>query len=114
MINDEHKVYYTITEVAAKYGFKASKLRHWETIFSMLKPEMRNGDRIYTKDDLEVLDEIVYLVEVKKQKLEVANDIMVKERSQRQKIKKTMLQLAEIKEHFMNMKELTTKPVRNE
>lgn len=65
MLDDSHKLYYNINEVAARYGFDASKLRYWESVFPMLKPEKRGGDRIYTSADLEILDEIVYLVEHK-------------------------------------------------
>lgn len=106
MAEELQKRYYTINEVAERYGFEYSKLRYWETVFPMLKPQKRGGDRIYDKDDLEVLDEIVYLVEKKKHKLEAARQIMAKGRSNRIKIKQARERLAEIRAYLTAIKEL--------
>lgn len=106
MKDDSHKLYYNINEVAARYGFDASKLRYWESVFPMLKPEKRGGDRIYTPEDLEVLDEIVYLVEHKKHKLVAARQIMETGRSQRLKIKRAVQQLETVKRYLQDVKEL--------
>ena len=106
MLDDSHKLYYNINEAAARYGFDASKLRYWESVFPMLKPEKRGGDRIYTPEDLEVLDEIVYLVEQKKHKLAAARQIMETGRSQRLKIKRAVQQLETVKRYLQDVKEL--------
>ncbi|MFN4145173.1 MAG: MerR family transcriptional regulator [Runella sp.] len=106
MTQENHKVFYDINEVAARYGFAPSKLRHWEKVFPMLKPPRRGGDRIYSNDDVELLDEIVYLVEKKKHKLEAAIEIIESKRSQRIKINRTIEQLEQIKQHLVELKEL--------
>ncbi|AXE20850.1 MerR family transcriptional regulator [Runella rosea] len=106
MKDDSHKLYYNINEAAARYGFDASKLRYWESVFPMLKPEKRGGDRIYTLADLEILDEIVYLVEHKKHKLSAARQIMESDRSQRSKIKRAIQQLEVVKRYLQDVKEL--------
>ena len=108
MQDDNHKLYYDINEVAARYGFDPSKLRYWESVFPMLKPEKRGGDRIYTLDDLEILDEIVHLVENKKHKLAAARQIMESGRGQRLKVKRVIQQLETVKRYLQDVKELVS------
>ncbi len=103
---DPHKLYYNINEVAARYGFEPSKLRYWETVFPMLQPEKRSGDRIYTLADIELLDEIVYLVENQKQKLSVARKIIESGKSQRNNINRVIQQLETVKRYLQDIKEL--------
>jgi DNA-binding transcriptional MerR regulator len=103
---DEPKLYSDINEVAARYGFEPSKLRYWETVFPMLHPEKRSGDRIYTRADIELLDEIVYLVEHKKHKLAAARQMIESGRSQRNKINRVIEQLETVKLYLKNLKEI--------
>lgn len=57
------KVYYTIKEVATMMGVSESALRYWENEFAQLKPERTpGGRRRYTKKDIEVVKQIVYLL----------------------------------------------------
>ena len=106
MTQDAHKLYYDINEVAARYGFEPSKLRYWETVFPMLKPEKRSGDRIYTPADLELLDEIVYLVEHKKHKLAAARQMIESGRSQRNKINRVIQQLETVRRYLEDLKDI--------
>lgn len=104
----EPKLYSDINEVAKRYGFEPSKLRYWETVFPMLKPEKRSGDRIYTPADIELLDEIVYLVEYKKHKLTAARQLIESGRSQRNKINRTIEQLETVRAYLQDLKEILT------
>lgn len=106
MNTNAHKLYYDINEVAARYGFEPSKLRYWETVFPMLKPQKRSGDRIYTPADIELLDEIVDLVERKKHKLSAVKKIIETGRGQRKKINNVIAQLESIKRYLEDLKEL--------
>jgi len=106
MKSDAHKLYHDINEVADRYGFEPSKLRYWETVFPMLKPQKRGGNRIYTTADIELLDEIVYLVEHKKHKLTAVKKIIETGRSQRTKINRAIEQLEAIKRYLVDIKEL--------
>lgn len=104
--DDAYKLYYTVNEVAEKYGFEASKLRYWESVFPMLKPQKRHGDRIYTQADLAILDEIVYLVEHKQHKLTAARDLMASGKSHYKKITQAVEQLELVRLYLQNMREL--------
>lgn len=58
------KRYYSISEVAQMFEMNISKLRFWEEQFPTLTPKRdRSGDRKYTQDDINHLQEIVELVE---------------------------------------------------
>ncbi|MCU0342054.1 MAG: MerR family transcriptional regulator [Spirosomaceae bacterium] len=110
MHKEIQKRFYTIAEVGERYGFELSKLRYWETVFPMLKPQKRGGERFYSQNDLEVLDEIVYLVEKKKHKLDAARQIMATGRSNRRKINQARERLLEIKAYLVEIKEFAHNP----
>lgn len=60
------KMYYSISEVAAFFKMKTSKLRYWETQFPHLLPKrISSGARKYTPTDIEKIRILVDLIEVK-------------------------------------------------
>ena len=60
------RMYWPIGEVAETLGVNTSLLRYWEKEFGTLRPKRTNkGDRLYTKDDIEQLRRILYLVKEK-------------------------------------------------
>jgi len=57
------KQYFKIGEVARLTGLKATVLRFWETEFRELSPpKSRTGQRLYTKQDIELLQAIKQLL----------------------------------------------------
>jgi DNA-binding transcriptional MerR regulator len=67
------KLYYKIGEVAKAFGVNTSLLRFWEKEFKQLKPKKnKKGNRLYTKDDIKILQEIYYLVKEKSYTLDGA------------------------------------------
>ena len=71
------KTYYTIGEVAERFGVAASLLRFWEGEFPMLKPKKnRKGDRRYTDKDIETVQTIYHLVREKGYTLPGARELM--------------------------------------
>jgi len=71
------KRYYTIGEVAKKFGVATSLIRFWESQFEMIKPRKnKNGVRQYTKEDLEVLSTVYHLVKEKGYTLNGAQEII--------------------------------------
>ncbi len=57
------KVIFTIGEVAEMIGEKTSMIRYWENNFDILKPQKnKKGNRLFTKDDIETVRLIHYLV----------------------------------------------------
>ena len=71
------KLYYSIGEVAAIVGEETHVLRFWESEFEQLQPRRnRAGRRIYTKDDLAVVERIWHLLKVEKYTLEGAKQVL--------------------------------------
>jgi len=50
------KVFYRVGEVGQLVGVESYVLRYWEKMFPQLKPEKdENGQRVYTKSDINVV-----------------------------------------------------------
>jgi DNA-binding transcriptional MerR regulator len=65
------KLYYSITEVAKSLNINASMLRFWEKEFTQINPRKNGkGDRLYTKQDIKLINTILYLTKEKKFTLE--------------------------------------------
>ena len=63
---DIEKLYYSIGEVAELLSLTASQIRYWETEFAALKPKKdKKGNRLFTKDDIELLKMIQHLLREK-------------------------------------------------
>ncbi len=57
------KIYYSISEASEFTGVEAHVLRYWETKFTKLNPKRVGGNqRKYTRNDIELLYEIVHLL----------------------------------------------------
>ena len=67
------KFYFKIGEMAQITSLRPSVLRYWETEFESLKPnKSRTGQRLYTKNDLELILEIKKLLYSEKHTIEGA------------------------------------------
>lgn len=79
MINYESltKRYYSIGEVAELFGIKASVLRFWEDSFKMLRPRKSGGGkRLYTVDNIKLIEHIYKLVREEGYTLEGAEQVL--------------------------------------
>ena len=57
------KVLFSIGEVAQMLGTETSTVRYWENQFEALKPQKnKKGNRLFTKEDIELVKLINYLV----------------------------------------------------
>ncbi len=57
------KIFYSIGEVADMIGENQSLIRYWENNFEALKPQKnKKGTRLFTKEDIETVKIIHYLV----------------------------------------------------
>ena len=100
------KRYYGIREVADMLGVNISKLRFYEKEFPSVKPRKnRAGDRIYTKDDIEHLREILELVEEKKLTLEGARQHLKNRSSRNNEIKQMISRLGEIRKFLVETRD---------
>ncbi len=62
----KEKLYYSINEVAQLFNVNASLLRFWEKEFTVIKPRKNaKGTRFYTKEDIENIRLIYFLVKEK-------------------------------------------------
>lgn len=81
------KIYYSISEVAEMFEVNQSNLRFWEKEIKQLKPKRNDkGTRFYTKDDIQTIKQIKYLIEDQKltlkgvkEKLTEKKDIVAKQ-----------------------------------
>lgn len=57
------KIYYSIGEVASRFGVNTSLIRFWEKEFDVIRPKKnKKGNRLFTKSDLENFERIFDLV----------------------------------------------------
>ena len=73
---DITKRYYSMGEVAGRFGVNPSQIRFYETEFDMLQPKKnKKGNRLFTSDDIKNLRLIFHLVKEKGYTLEGAKKI---------------------------------------
>lgn len=60
---DAEKIYYSIGEVASRFGVNTSLIRFWEKEFDIIKPHKnKKGNRMFTPDDVRNFHIIFHLV----------------------------------------------------
>jgi len=76
------KTYYSIKEVAEKFGLNESTLRYWEQEFSFLRPKTSGTAKIrqYQEKDIEQIRLIHNLVKIRGFKISAAREILMKNR----------------------------------
>ena len=80
-INLPEKMYYKIGEVAKAFDVNTSLIRYWEKEFKGLHPKKnKNGSRLYTQKDVELLQHIYFLVKDKGFTLDGAKQKLKEER----------------------------------
>ena len=73
------KLFFKIGEVARLTSLRPSILRYWETEFSYLQPQKsRSGQRLYTRNELNLVLEIKRLLYAEKLTIEGARRFMAK------------------------------------
>lgn len=104
-LNQESKLFYTISEVAEMLQVSPSTIRFWENEFDMLQfSKNSKGDRRFTREDIEDLQLIYQLTKVEGYRLEASKEIM-RNRSKEMKEKlKTIAALKRVKEFFTLLK----------
>ena len=64
---EDHKIYYSIGEIAKLLKVNNSLIRFWEKEFDIIKPKKNSrGNRIFTKNDVSNLQLIYHLLKEKK------------------------------------------------
>lgn len=77
------KLFYSVHELCERYQVKPSTLHYWEKVFPMLKPRRtQKGNRLYTEEDILLLDMIYFLVKIKGYTLKGAREKLEQEKDQ--------------------------------
>lgn len=72
-MNNNRKVYYKIGEVCEITNLKPSVLRFWEKEFKEIRPHKTSSNRrLYTKENIEIIEKIKFLLYNKKLTIEGA------------------------------------------
>lgn len=95
------KIYYSISEVAEMFKINQSNLRFWEKEFDKLKPRRNEkGTRFYTEKDLEIINQIIFLVKDQnltlkgaKRKITQKMDVVAKQQRIVERLKKVRQEL---------------------
>lgn len=102
---EDIRLYYTIGEVADKFGVNASLIRFWEREFDILKPKKNeNGKRLFTKQDLENLQLVYNLVKIEGYTLEGAKKIIGGRLYENRKNKKLQQTLTELRRQLVSLR----------
>lgn len=107
----DDKLYYSIAEVSKEFDLPYSTLRFWETEFNKLKPNKnKRGVRFYTKQDVELVRQIVYLTREKHFTLDGAKKAMKEERYQDNEYKEVLDTLTQAKQFLLELKKQIKEP----
>jgi len=100
------KLYYSISEVAGILGESVSLVRFWANSFpKYVKPSRTaKGNRLFTKEDLEILKKIHYLVKMQGMTLEGAGKQLGADASSVNREVKAIESLKAIKKQLLEIK----------
>lgn len=99
------KIYYSIGEVAEIFQVSTSLIRFWEGEFDILKPKKnKKGNRLFSKEDIENLRLIFYLVKEKGHTLEGAKKRLKDKNSNNSNTLKIQTSLLNIKFFLESLK----------
>ncbi|MCQ2141024.1 MAG: MerR family transcriptional regulator [Bacteroidales bacterium] len=102
------KLYYTIGEVAEMIGENASLVRYWSNEFSSFLKVRRSsrGDRRYTKEDIELIKQIHFLVNTKGMTLDGVAKALKGDKKSVDRQTKVIDSLKDIREQLEEVKKL--------
>ena len=105
-LNKNFKLYYSISEVADMFGVAESLLRYWESEFpEQIKPRKAGrGVRQYTKEDIEEIRLIYYLLKDKGLKIAAAREHLKKNKSGEQQTMEVIERLRGIKDELQSIR----------
>jgi len=100
------KLYFSISEVAAKFNLAPSALRFWEKEFDTIKPfKNKKGNRFYTQEDIDHLAIINHLVKERGLTLKGAKAKIKENKDEVDHNYEIVQKLQEIKKYLIEIKE---------
>ncbi|MEM8582979.1 MAG: MerR family transcriptional regulator [Bacteroidota bacterium] len=104
--DEQLKRYYSIGEVADRFGVKASLIRYWEGEFDFLKPHKNaKGDRRFTRKNIEQIELIYHLVKERGFTLDGAKQEIKQNKKQHQERAQISARLREVRKRLEIIKE---------
>lgn len=105
-LNIPDKLYFRIGEVSSLTGLEAYVLRFWETEFKGISPKRtESGQRLYRKEDVELICQIKHLLHEKKFTIQGARQHLSSTRRGKQQ-KTTSISYEEISSELHRMREI--------
>ena len=99
------KLYYSIGEVADMFGVNTSLIRFWEKEFDVIKPHNnKNGNRQFTKADVDNFHLIYHLVKEKGMTLKGAQQQLKNRKDETELHFEVIKRLKGIKEELLSIK----------
>lgn len=99
------KLFYSIGEVAEKFGVNDTLLRFWEKEFPQLRPKKgTRGTRQYTKEDIEVVRVIYNLVKVRGLRIDAARELLKRNREGVEQQTEVVERLRAIRQELVQLK----------
>ena len=100
------KVIFTIGEVAEMIGENTSLIRYWENQFDALKPQKnKKGNRLFTKDDIDLVKLIHHLVKERGLTLKGAKQKLKENRDETVHNYEIVKRLQLVREELMGIKD---------
>ena len=100
------KHYYSIGEVATKFGLAPSTLRFWEKEFDTIQPfKNKKGDRFYTQEDIDHLSLINHLVKERGMTLKGAKTKIKENKTETENTFEIVQKLQMIKSYLLEIKD---------
>ncbi len=99
------KLYYSISEVAAKFDVAESLLRYWEKEFPSIKPKKTSRMvRQYSAQDIEEIHLIYNLVKVRGMKISAAREALKKNREGVSRNSQLLSTLESVREELLSLR----------
>ncbi|MBQ9311793.1 MAG: MerR family transcriptional regulator [Bacteroidales bacterium] len=106
----KNKSYYSIKEVSEEFQISYATLRYWEGEIPELQPyRNKRGVRIYSKQNIEVLEKIIYLVREKNMSLQKVKKALSEGNDTEFDKKQIINTLIETKQFLNNLKSQLSK-----
>ncbi len=100
------KIYFTIGDVAKRFGVATSLIRYWEQEFNNIKPKKNaKGNRRYTKDDIKEIETVYHLVKEKGYTLLGARELIDSKRNKVDNQKDILDSLNKVKQFLLELKQ---------
>lgn len=104
--NKDLKKYYSIGEVAEKFGVAESLLRYWEKEFPNIKPRKSGRNvRQYTVEDIEEVQLVYNLLKVRGMKIAAARQILSKNKEAASNTSEMLQRLQSVREELLCISE---------